>query len=70
MSRVRLKTAYATIRGFEVMRALRKGQAAVFNLTRDICGEVRLVERAFGIGPCALAEAVALIDQKLTHQTA
>jgi IS6 family transposase len=65
-----LKTAYATIRGFEVMRALRKGHAAVFNLTRDICGEVRLVERAFGIGPCALAEAVALIDQKLTHQTA
>ncbi len=31
-----LKTAYATIRGFEVMRALRKGQAAVFNLTGDI----------------------------------
>ena len=31
-----LKTAYATIKGFEVMRALRKGQAAIFNLTRDI----------------------------------
>jgi hypothetical protein len=27
-----LKTAYATIRGFEVMRALRKGQAAIYNL--------------------------------------
>ena len=27
-----LKTAYATIKGFEVMRALRKGQAAIFNL--------------------------------------
>jgi len=48
-----MKTAYATIKGFEVMRALRKGQAAIFNLTRDIVGEARLVERAFGLGPCA-----------------
>ena len=42
-----LKTAYATIKGFEVMRALRKGQAGAFNITRDICGEARIVERAF-----------------------
>jgi hypothetical protein len=41
-----MKTAYATIKGF-----LRKGQAAIFNLTRDIIGEARLVERAFGLGP-------------------
>ena len=45
-----MKTAYATIKGFEVMRVLRKGQAAIFNLTRDIVGEARLVERAFGLG--------------------
>jgi DDE domain len=31
-----MKTAYATIKGFEVMRALRKGQAAIFNLTGDV----------------------------------
>jgi transposase, IS6 family len=31
-----MKTAYATIEGFAVRRALRKGQAAIFNLTRDI----------------------------------
>src|SRR5208337_912255 len=31
-----LKSAYATIKGFEVMRALRKGQASAFNITRDI----------------------------------
>jgi transposase, IS6 family len=37
---------------FEVMRALRKGQAAIFNLTRDMRGEARIFERAFGIGPC------------------
>jgi hypothetical protein len=65
-----LKTAYATIMGFEVMRALRKGQAAVFNLTQDIRGEARIVERAFGIGASALAEAVALISQTLETQQA
>ena len=58
-----LKTAYATIKGFEVMRALRKGQARIFNITRDIRGEARIVERAFGIGPSALAKAVRHLDQ-------
>lgn len=38
------------------MRALRKGQAAIFNLTGDVCGEARIVERAFGVGPSALTE--------------
>ena len=33
-----------------------EGQAAIFNLTRDMRGEARIVERAFGIGPCVLAE--------------
>ncbi len=65
-----LKTAYATIMGFEVMRALRKGQASIFNLTQDIRGEARLVERAFGIGAGALAEAVAIIGERLEIQPA
>jgi hypothetical protein len=60
-----LKTAYATIKGFEVMRALRKGQAGAFNLTRDICGEVRLVERAFGLGACVLTEAIETLREQL-----
>ena len=60
-----LKTAYATIKGFEVMRALKKGQADAFNLTGDIHGEARLVERAFGLGACALSEAVQLINERL-----
>ena len=34
-----LKTAYATIKGFEVMRALRKGQAGIFALQDGIVGE-------------------------------
>ena len=60
-----LKTAYATIKGFEVMRALRKGQARAFNITRDIRGEARLVERAFGLGASPLAEAIQLIIGRL-----
>ena len=65
-----LKTAYATIMGFEVMRGLRKGQAAIFNLTKDIRGEARIVERAFGIGAGALAEAVEIIGESLNLRTA
>ena len=65
-----LKTAYETIKGFEVMRALRKGQAAAFNITRDICGEARLVERAFGLGASALSEVVQLMTQSLDPKVA
>ena len=65
-----LKTAYATIRGFEVMRARRKGQASSFNLTQDIRGEARIVERAFGIRAGALAEAVALLSERADFQPA
>jgi hypothetical protein len=49
-----LKMACATIEGFEVRRALRRGQAASFNITRDIRGEARIVERAFGLGVSAM----------------
>jgi IS6 family transposase len=65
-----LKTAYATIAGFEVMRALRKGQAAIFNLTSDICGEARIIERAFGLGASALAETLVLVEKTLSLQPA
>ena len=60
-----LKTAYATIKGFEVMRALRKGQASIFAVQGGILGEARIVERAFGIGPCALTKAMALLQDHL-----
>ena len=49
-----MKTAYATIKGFEVMHALRKCQGRAFNLTRDPIGEKRMIERAFGVGPCVV----------------
>jgi transposase-like protein len=51
-----MRTAYATIKGFEVMRALEKGQGGSHQIRDGIRGEVRLVERAFGIGPDALSE--------------
>ena len=60
-----MKTAYATIRGFEVMRALRKGEAEMFALQGGIVGEARIVERAFGVGPCVLTEAMAWLQGRL-----
>ncbi len=65
-----LKTAYSTIKGFEIMRALSKGQAAIFKLTGDARGEAGIVERAFDIGPSALTEAVALLAQNLENREA
>ena len=65
-----LKTACATIKGFEVMRALRKGQAGIFALQDGIVGEARIVERAFGLGPCALTEVMALLQDRLTNAEA
>ena len=47
------------------MRALRKGQASAFNVTRDIRCEARIVERAFGLGASALAEVVQLPGRRL-----
>ena len=46
-----VKTAYATVNGFEMMRAFRKGHAATFNLTHDNRGEARPVERASAHAP-------------------
>ncbi len=43
-----IKTAYATIKGIEVMRALRKGQASLF-YNGNLLEEVWLVNRVFGI---------------------
>jgi len=60
-----VKTAYATINGFEMMRAFRKGQAATFDLTHENRGEARVVERAFSLGPCALTETVQLLTESL-----
>ena len=62
-----MKTAYATLKGFEVIRALRKGQARAFALQGGIISEARIVERASGVGPCALTEAIALLQDHLAN---
>ena len=62
-----LTTSYATIRGFEVMPALRKGQAGAFAIEDGIVSEAKLVERAFGVGACSLAVAVTLLKNHLAR---
>ena len=44
-----IKTAYATLKGFEVMRAVNKNQGCPFQNTHGLMGEICLVERNFGI---------------------
>ena len=63
-----MKTASATIKGFGVMRALRKSQAVVFHFTQDIRDETRMVGRAFGLGTGALADAVAILGESLEFE--
>ena len=60
-----MKTACATIKGFEAMRALSKKQARAFQPQPGIRGEVRLVERAFGIGPGMMSELMSLHGAEL-----
>lgn len=65
-----LRTAYATIKGVEVMRALGKGQVSAFDIRRDIRGKARIVERACGLGASAPAEAGRLLDARLRVEAA
>ena len=60
-----MKSNHSSIKAVEVTRALRKGQATIFNLTRGIRSEASLIERAFGLGACALAEGIELVRKPL-----
>ena len=44
-----MKTAYATIKGFEVMRMFKKGQMDIWKYGQGLMGEIRLIERQFHI---------------------
>ena len=48
-----------------LMRGLRQGQASAFNITRNIRGEARINERAFGLSASVLAEVVQLVREQL-----
>ena len=37
----------------------------MFAIQGGVVGEARIVERAFGIGPCALTEAMTLLQNHL-----
>ena len=61
----KMKAAYATIKGFEVMRALKKNQGRCFNFQGGIKGEVRMIERAFGLGPSVMSEVMDIVKKEL-----
>ena len=42
----------------------------VFALQDGIVGEARIVERVFGLGPCALTEVMALLQDRLANAEA
>ena len=44
-----MKTAYAAIKGFELMRMFKKGQLDIWKLGQGLTGEIWLIERQFGI---------------------
>ena len=44
-----MKTAYATIKGFEVMYMFKKGQMNAWKYGQGLKGEIRLIEKQFGI---------------------
>ena len=44
-----MKTAYATIKGFELMYMFKKGQMNAWKSGQGLIGEIRLIERQFGI---------------------
>jgi len=44
-----MKTAYATIKGFEVMRAFKKGQFNAWIPEHGVMGEIRLINRNFNV---------------------
>ncbi len=51
------------------MRAIKKKQARAFQLQPGIRGEVRLVERAFGIGPDMMSELMSLHGAELGRES-
>ena len=47
------------------MRALKKQQAKAFNFTGDIKGEIRIIERAFGLGDSVMGDIMKVLENRL-----
>ncbi len=60
-----MTTAYATIKGFEVIRALKKQQAHSFNFSGDIKGEIRIIEHAFELRNCVMVDMTTELEIRL-----
>ena len=58
-----MKTAYATIKGIEVTRMLRKKQDGSYRMRPGILGEKRLIEQAFHLGNSMIADAMELLQE-------
>src|SRR5690625_7294829 len=56
-----IPTAYATIKGFEVMRARRKGQASTAERRAGIRGELRIAVTALSNGEYEQTESVGIV---------
>ena len=63
-----MKTAQATLEGFEIMRALKKGQAKSFQTQEGIHGEIELVDKCFYLDELSLPKVrgMAMHDSLLT----
>jgi len=44
-----MKTAYATIKGFELMLMFKKGQMNMWHFGQGLMGQIRLIETPFDI---------------------
>ncbi len=44
-----MKTAYATLKGFEIMRMFKKGQRSAWMNEKNVIGEVHFINQTFGI---------------------
>ena len=49
-----MKTAFATIKGFEIMRMFKKRQFDIWTADQGLKGEIRLIERQFGVYFCSI----------------
>ena len=61
-----MKSAYATLRGFEALQTIKKEQIRIWRYQEGIRGEACLVERAFGIGQCGMADVMEQLNKHFT----
>ena len=65
-----MKTAYATIKGIEAMRAIKKGQTRAWHIQSGITGVVRLTEQIFNLGNSALTDAMEMLNRHFKNHSA